>query len=319
MGFSLDSPPLPTLDRYLRRFDLWAQRADGSITHSDVPWARLLQGEDPAGIVAAVLQDPVALMRSRGLAIVLTLEPLDGLDRAAEAPALRAAGRSITEPAVQRSYHDYAVEVARHVRPDYLGLAAEVNLVRAQAPPDVYQALSRMVGDTLPDVRAAVPGLPLYVSLQVDTAWGRDGSQGGYQGPGQTMADFPGIDVLGLSTYPLIGWDTPESIPDDYFQRPLSEARLPGLVSESGWPSAFPHKATSPDLQARWIRRLARLSDRADLRFVGQLLFSDFDASIPVPPGSILPFFASQGLVDADFNPKPALAEWDGVFRRPRR
>jgi hypothetical protein len=64
---------------------------------------------------------------------------------------------------------------------------------------------------------------------------------------------------------------------------------------------------------------LARLSDRADLRFVGQLLFSDFDASIPVPPGSILPFFASQGLVDADFNPKPALAEWDGVFRRPRR
>ena len=51
-----------------------------------------------------------------------------------EAPALVAAHRSITEPAVQRLYRDYVRALVQMLRPDYLGLAAETNLVRAIAP-----------------------------------------------------------------------------------------------------------------------------------------------------------------------------------------
>lgn len=319
MGFSLDSPPLPSVDRALQRFDLWARRADASITHADVPWARLLAGEDAAALVRSSLGDPVIFMRARGLAIVITLEPLNGLDRTTEAPALAAAGRSLTEPAVQRLYRAYALEAARQLRPDYLGLAAEVNMFQAYGPAPVYEALVGAVADAAADIRAAGLRPPLYVSLQVDTAWGRDGNGGPYRGAKRTVADFPAIDVLGLSTYPLLGWETPESIPDDYFARLRDEARLPGLVSESGWPSTFSRKTTSPEMQARWIRTLERLADRAELRFVGQLLFSDFDATISAPPGSLLEYFASQGLVDRGFNPKPALSEWDRVFARPLR
>ena len=46
--------------------------------------------------------------------------------------------------------------------------------------------------------------------------------------------------------------------------------------------------------------------------------FTDLDLSTyPVPPGSILPLFAQLGLVDVDFHPKPALAEWDRALARP--
>jgi len=321
MGFSFDMPPLPTVGRYFERFNLWSARADGSITHNDIPWEALLQGESPEAIVRRQLLPPMTFMRARDLAIVITLEPLNGLDRTAEAAPLRIAGRSITEPGIQRLYRDYALAVVRLIEPDYLGLAAEVNMFRAYGSTRVYEALVQMVQTTATDLRALRGGLPLYVSAQVDTAWGRDGNQRGYEGVRRTVADFPAIDALGLSTYPMLAWETPGSIPTDYFSRLLEEAGRPGLVSESGWPSLpFRGKPTSAGMQAEWIRTLARLADAAPVVFVGQLLFSDIDESlVPIPPDSILPFFVSQGLVDRHFEAKPALAEWDRLFQRPYR
>ena len=63
-----------------------------------------------------------------------------------------------------------------------------------------------------------------------------------------------------------------------------------------------------------------QLLDRAKAAGVFQITFTDLDlTSFPVPDGSILPLFARLGLVDIDFIPKPALAEWDKAFARPLR
>jgi hypothetical protein len=256
-------------------------------------------------------------LRARNLVIALTIDPLDGLDRSAEAPDLRRAGRSLTEPAIQELYRDYVLAVARLVEPDYLGLAAEVNQVEIYGSKAVYAAVAETVSRVALDLDLLHRGLPVYVSVQVDTAWGKDGNPGSYRGVGTTLGDFSGIHVLGLSTFPLLGWDRPESIPDDYFDRLVKEAGIPGLVVESGWPSSWSRAATSLEMQAAWIRRLAQLSDRARLVFVGQIFFSDLDSEIPVPPGSFLEYFVRIGLVDEDFNSKPALEVWDEIFARP--
>lgn len=74
---------------------------------------------------------------------------------------------------------------------------------------------------------------------------------------------------------------------------------------------------SSPEKQARWIVRQMRLADSARAAAVFQITFTDLDLSgWPVPPGSILPLFASLGLVDTELRAKPALAEWDEVFAR---
>jgi hypothetical protein len=93
------------------------------------------------------------------------------------------------------------------------------------------------------------------------------------------------------------------------------------LVVEGGWSSAAVTGVTSsPERQARWITRQMELADRAALVAVTQISFTDLDLSTyPVPPGSILPLFATLGLVDTDFHPKPALAEWDRAFARTLR
>src|SRR5205823_1143360 len=194
-------------------------RSDAAIMHLDVPWAQLLAGTSPA---EALRKDGVELehyYRGKHLRLVVTIDVTNGLGRESEAPALVAAHRSITEPAVQRLYRNYVRTLVEMLHPDYLGLAAETNLIRQTAPRPVYAALVRMTNDAASDIRrtwsAAV--LPLYVSVQVEAAWGRLGifaEQRPYVGVDQDFRDFPFMNVLGLSSYPYLGgFKTPEEIP----------------------------------------------------------------------------------------------------------
>ncbi len=125
----------------------------------------------------------------------------------------------------------------------------------------------------------------LFVSVQVEVAWGRL-QGGGYTGIAQDLADFPFVA---------------------------------SLVVEGGWSSVSLGTFTSsPAVQARYLAHQPRLLDSARAIGLFQLTFADLDLSaIPVPPGSILPLFAHLGVVDSALGPKPALATWDSILARP--
>jgi len=281
--------------------------------HFEPPWDSLLAGFPADSAVLLQHRPLVDYYRAKGLALVITLDATNGLDRSAEAPALVAAGRSITEPEVQQLYRAYAVAVDTLLDPDYLGLAAETNLIRAAASPSLYAALVQVANDAADDVRAADTSVPLYVSVQVETAWGAFGG-GGYQGIATDLTDFPFAQAIGLSSYPYLGgFAEPEELPLDYYSRLTA---LPKLVVEGGWTSATA-LASTPAEQARYLRRHAVLLDQAQAVAVFQLTFTDLDSTF-FPPGTILPLFAHLGVVDVELQPKPGLAAWDSAFARPR-
>jgi hypothetical protein len=257
--------------------------------------------------------------RAKGLAIVFTVDPTDGLNRAAEAPELVSAGRSITDTMVQRLYREWVFAVANKIRPDYLGLAAETNLIRLLAPDSVYRAIVTMANAVVAQIRAASLPSKLYVSVQVETAWGRP--SGPYQGIARDLADFPFVEALGLSSYPYLGgFADPESIPLDYYSRVPQGTTLPVLVVEGGWPSvSVGNVMSSPAEETRYISRQEQLLDSARATGVFQLTFYDLDLTAfpPQPPGSILPLFTHLGLADSAMHAKPALAVWDRILRRP--
>jgi hypothetical protein len=324
MGFSV-IPPKPDIKIAVRSMEIWTKRADAAIMHLDVPWALLLAGTSPE---EALRRDGVDLehyYRSRHLTLVVTIDVTNGLGRESEAPALVAAHRSITEPAVQRLYRNYVRALVDMVHPDYLGLAAETNLVRAIAPRPVYDAVVRMTNDAAADIRRTRPSnvLPLYVSVQVETAWGKLGKQATFVGIDQDIRDFPFMNVIGLSSYPYLGgFKDPNQIPLDYYTRVRGSRSLPLMVVEGGWPSASARGvfSSSPEMQARYIARQSELLDTAEAIGVFQLSFTDLDlGSFPKPVPAILPLFATLGLVDSDLRPKPALAIWDKVYARPLR
>jgi hypothetical protein len=319
MGFSPIPPRLSTAE-VLRTADEMSRHADAALMVLDIPWAALLADTSATLLVRKDQLQLARLLTQRGVPLVVQLEPANGLDRGAEAAALVALGRSISEPAVQRVYREYVAAFDSIVRPDYLVIAVETNLIRAASKPSVYAALVAMSNAAAAERRAAGSTTKLMVSVQVDVAWGRlPGGYGSFVGIARDRTDFPFVDVLGLSSYPyLAGFRTPEEIPLDYYSRITADAPLPMLVTEGGWSSgSVPNVTSSPDLQARYIRRQMQLADAAKLIGVFQITFTDLDVStFNLPPGSILPLFAQLGLVNASYRPKPALAVWDSVRAR---
>jgi len=316
MGFSPNPPRLVVAD-VLKTIDTFAPRAELMIIHEELPWTDLLGGMSPDAILD---RDKVALVdyaRAKGLQLYFMGELNDGLAREKEAPHLVAAGRSITEPAVQRLYRDYMLAVDRKLKPARLGLVAESNLIRLAAP-SIYPAVKKTANDTAAALRAAGSTTLLTASVQVDTAWGRLDGSNAYAGVETDFADFPFMQALGLSSYPYFGWSQPEDLPTDYYRRLLGGRTLQVMVLEGGWASAGAGAISStPDKQARYIARHADLLDAAGATAYIQLQFADIDiASLPPPVPANLPLFASIGLADSDFVAKPALAAWDALFAR---
>lgn len=320
MGFSA-IPARPDFQSLVAALNVWTRRADAAIVHIEPPWDSLLAGvrsdtlvlRDPAGLVA--------YYRSKHFALWITLDATNGLDRSAESEALVRNGRSLTEPAVQSLYRAYAVALDTLLHPDHFALAAETNLIRLAAPPSLYAAVRQTANDAAAQVRAADARVPLSVSVQVEVAWGRlGGAPQPYAGVDQDFADFPFVQELGLSSYPYFAWTDPDSLPADYYARLTAGRSLPVAVVEGGWTSASLGSVVSdPIKQSRYLGRQAALLDSAYAIGLFQLTFTDLDlVASPPPPGSILPLFASLGLVDVHLAPKPALISWDAIFARPR-
>lgn len=326
MGFSV-VPPRPDLKLAVRSLDMWSKRADAAIMHVDVPWALMLAGVSPEDALRKDGVDLEKYYRSKHLKLVVTIDVTNGLARESEAAALVAAHRSISEPAIQRLYRNYVRAVVEMLHPDYLGLAAETNLIRLAAPRAVYDAVVRMTNDAATDVRRtrSASALPLYASVQVETAWGRLGRQGGrgFVGIDQDLRDFPFNNLLALSSYPYLGgFKDPRDIPLDYYTRLRGTHTLPEMVVEGGWPSTSVSGvfSSSAEMQARYIARQSEILDNAKAIGVFQLSFTDLDVgSFPQPQPAILPLFATLGLVDANLKPKTSLTAWDKIFARSLR
>jgi hypothetical protein len=285
----------------------------------ELPWDSLLAGV-PAETLVVRDQLPLANhFRARGLELWVYIDPANGLNRGGDSDRLVALGRSMTEPAIQNVYRRWCTVMDSILRPAHLGLALETNLIRGASPAPLYAGIRAAVNAAAADIRAHDANVQLGVSVQVDYAWGALGG-GAYRGIETDFADFPFVQEVGLSSYPsLAGWADPDSLPEDYYSRLV--ASHPGirvLVSEGGWSSVTVDTlVSSPEEQARYITRQAGLLDRVRAVAWFQLTFTDLDLTgVPLPPGSILPLFAHMGLVDADLNPKPALASWDAIFAR---
>jgi hypothetical protein len=321
MGFSA-FPPRADTAILIPTLTLSAQHSDAGLIQLSIPWTTLLGGIPADSEVRIVRLPLVNYYRGTNHTITVALDVTDGLNRAAEDPQLVAAGRSITEPAIQRMYLDYVGAVDSILHPEYLSLAAETNLIRAAAPAPVYAAVVAMTNAAAGERRAAHTTARLLVSVQVETAWGALGGGGAYVGIAQDRTDFPFLDALGLSSYPYLGgYQNPEDIPLDYYSRLVLGQPLPMLVLEGGWPSVNVGAVSSTAAeQARYLHQQRLILDSAHAVGLFQITFTDLDlVANPPPPGSGLPLFAYNGLVDTALHAKLALAAWDSILALPLR
>ena len=319
MGFS-SFPPKLSVASILETIDAFAPHSEYGMILAEPPWDSLLAGRPADALILANQVGIAAYFRSKGLRVLVSVDPTNGLDRASDAAPLIAAGRSLTEPAIQALFRAYVTAMDTLVHPDYLGVASETNLIRLLAPAPLYDAVVAVGNGAAADVRAHDSAVKLFSTVQVETAWGRLGGPGPYVGIDRDRADFPFIQVLGLSSYPYLGGYTdPDSVPIDYYSRLTEGDPIPEMVIEGGWSSdSTTFAGWNVESQRRYITRQAAILDRAAAIGWFQITYADLDAaSLGLPPSASI--FTSLGLVDVDLNPKPALTAWDAEHARPRK
>lgn len=321
MGFG-GIPPDFKATTAIQGIDIWSQRAEMAAIHEEAPWTELLAGADPDALLARDKIDLVRYYRAKGLKLLITVELNDGLSRDLEAPQLRALGRSLTEPEVQRVWLAYVKAVARLLTPDWLCLGAETNLVRQLAPSDLYTAVRKTANAAAAALHAMNLASPprLLSSVQVECAWGRlAGQRNHFTGIATDLKDFPFSECVGLSSYPYLAYSSPEELPQDHYSLIVEQAGMPAMVVECGWSShVVAGIASTPEVQARYVKRHAELLDQLGALAVVQLFFADLDLSTWQPAQlQTLPTFAYIGFADTDFKPKPALTAWDALHARP--
>jgi hypothetical protein len=320
MGFS-SFPPRPSIQSIVATIDAFAPHSDAALIVTEPPWDSLLAGKAPDSLIRNNQVGLANYFRSKGLTrIVVSVDPTNGLDRSADSAPLVAAGRSLTEPAIQALFRAYVVAMDTLIHPQYLSVASETNLIRAAAPAPLYQAVKQVANDAYTDLRAHDATVKIFTTVQVEVAWGRSpGVSGPYVGIATDRTDFPFIQILGLSSYPyLAGFTLPDSVPLDYYSKLVEGNPLSEMVIEGGWSSDSTARwipwsdppILNVEIQRRYIARHAAILDQA--RAIGwfQITFTDLDLASLGFPASAAPF-ASLGLADVDLNPKPALSAWD--------
>lgn len=319
MGFAANAPR-PDFALLLQVLESFTARSDAAIMSNEAPWDSLLAGVPPDEFVRRQQLPLAQYYRGKGLRVWVYLDPANGLNRAGESNPLVAAGRSIAEPVIQQLYRDYAVALDTLVRPDVFGVVLETNLIRAAAPAPLYAAIRQVANDAAADIRARDATVTLSASVQVETAWGKF-TQLPYLGVDTDFADFPFVQLLGLSSYPYFVWATPEDLPADYYSRLLIGHPVPCAVVEGGWTSAnFSSVVSSPDTQRRYLLRQASLLDGVDARAWFQLTYTDLEVHslAPALAAGLAPF-SRLGVLDTLLAAKPALGAWDAVRARPLR
>ncbi|MCU0647178.1 MAG: hypothetical protein MUF00_04245 [Gemmatimonadaceae bacterium] len=318
MGFS-HVPPSDDFPLAVRSLESWARRADAAIIHQEPPWTALLSGEPVARVAEREYDGLVNFWRQRGFELVIVVDPSNGVARETDSDNLRRAGRSMREPAIQALYREWVRTLVTRYRPVAIGLAVETNLIRDAAPAALYQAIVRVANDAAADVRAIDASMPRFITIQVEHAWGRLVGTNRYVGVEQDFRDFPFTEWVGLSSYPYLGrFDEPEQVPDDWYRRPLGGRTLPTVITEGGWSSGSNASfRSSPEKQARWLRRQGALADAIAPRYLFQLTFSDLTTRTFGNDPRLSPFL-QLGVVDTTLAPKPALAVWDSLFARRR-
>ncbi len=320
MGFQNSAPRFDNFDLFIQSLNLWTPRADVAIITTEVPWEQLLTGTTVTDFVVNNYKNLVAYYRTKNFKLWIYIDPLNGLDRGSDAVYLQQTAKSIADADIQLLYQKFTIAMDSILNPEHLGLALETNLIRDAAPASIYNGLKHAVNTTALAVRARNATVPLSISVQVEHAWGKLGG-GPYTGIAQDFNDFPFIQELGLSSYPYFGFNNPTDIPLNYYARLVEGKNIPVFVTESGWASqsvTTPDRSfvSSPELQKAYVQHHTYLLNEVKAKAVFQLAFTDIDITgIPHDVPDNIGYFLSLGMVDVNFNIKPALSAWDEIFR----
>ncbi|MCB1782825.1 MAG: hypothetical protein KDI13_02420 [Alphaproteobacteria bacterium] len=234
--------------------------------------------------------------------------------------------RSFNDPQAIQAYTNYILRAVEYFKPDYLAIGIEANVIISKAPQKwpAYLEMNRRVYEA---VKKKYPNLPVFSTVQYEHMRGIEGeSKENVKDQKPGVADLmKHSDFLALSTYKY-GFIHPNKITDDYFNealsfgKPIAIAEM-GAMSQTTFVMGMPLMASKKN-QKEFIEMILSQAAKHKFVFVINWVPIDFDemlGKIPSEFASIAKAWVHTGLLDEDFDAKPAYEVWTSYLKQKRR
>jgi hypothetical protein len=231
--------------------------------------------------------------------------------------------RPLDSPEVKRAYLNFVLRAVEAMRPDYLAIGIELNVLLSHSP-EKWRQVKAFYRETYAAVKAKHPTLLVCFTTEV-LHYRRLATEAKDKDQEGEVADLmQNSDLFAMSLYPHMSYDVPRPFPADFLDF-ATRFKKPIAVSESGMTSQDvelkAYKVTlkgSEADQQRFIEMLLKTATRDHYRFVVNFATTDFEklcARLPAPLDDQARIWAYTGLQTSAQRPKPALAVWDAYLK----
>ena len=237
------------------------------------------------------------------------------------------AARGFDDPQVMRAYASFCLRAIDVMRPKWLAIGVEVNLLNHFSP-DLWPAYLRLHRATYEAVKARHPDLPLLTTIAAQHFMGM-ADETDTTRQAQAMAELADhTDMFGFSIYPHLSFDVPDPIPPGFYD-PLLEfsARMakPSAITESGTASTpvswgWTTFDGSPERQVQATEALFQTAADGDMAFVVNWASHDYPAfleKIPEDARDLAGLWVSTGILDGDGRDKAVTRLWRDRLAQP--
>jgi hypothetical protein len=260
--------------------------------------------------LVTVARAMVARAGEHGLMPIVGLSPttLDQQRKELDLPRALRGKRSFADKDLKAAFIKAVEDLAR-LKPPYLCLATEINLLGLQRLEE-YHRFAALYKEAYRAAKKVAPETKVFVSFQYEFVRIVDNKEPGKVQEHAKVIDIfrPELDVVAITSYPSEFYETPADLPANYYSY-FRNYLQPGdavLVMEIGWPSAG---SGSEAEQQQFVRRLPELLAELAPKVTAWTLLHD------VKHPAFGPSLATGGLLTAAGKPKPALEAWKSLAR----
>jgi len=318
------TPPEVSLESVFEHFKVMGKHADVSLVQESIPWKDFVDDIDVESKNITDMKNAQTLSLANNLDSIYIVDPLNGFNRREFMGLPDDWEASFGNPDVRSAYLNFTLRILREFKPQYLGLASEINTYMESHPEDAVNFIS-LYQETYTAIKAESPETRVFVTFQ----WEQLNNLVGFENArvhnqiqwDQIEVFEPQLDLWVISSYPFIAFRTGAEIPADYYTPLLSRTDKPLAVAEGGFISKQTGQLPgNPQDQVDYLNAIhSQLGERLD--FWIYLLLSDLNEGsyarffrqqgMKENDITTLGFFVNVGLLEKDGTPKPALQVWD--------
>ena len=293
-----------------------------------IPWAEALDNKTyPADVQENLKYRPPA-----GKKLFLSISPLDK-DRRGLAPYWGETDNqplpppwnreALNSPRVKRAYVNFVLRAVEAMRPDFLAIGVEANMLLSRNP-ERWRQYKELHSETYRAIKNLHKGLPVFFTTDVIHYKRLVRDAKGSEQEKEVMDLMRFSDLFAMTVYPHMSLEVPRPVPANFldfaprFKRPVAVAES-GMSSQDVDMRSYSTLLRGSDTdQYQFTELLLKTAARDYYEFVINFASTDSDrlvARLQPPLDDLARIWAYTGMQTSDQRPKPASAVWDGYLR----